>query len=366
MPRRTALVLLVLLPLLLAACGGDETSAGETISKQRIAEIERETATLPGLENVGPGLGEAGAPPSLTVGWATDFRRHSVPLTEFQSGGPGKDGIPAIDKPSFERTPEVDFLKPDEPVIAGVVDDDARAYPIQILIWHEIVNDTIGGVPVAVTFCPLCNTSIVFDRRVVGGTLAFGTTGNLRHSDLVMYDRQTESWWQQFGGEGLVGRWTGERLKRVPSRVIAWQQFRRAHRDGKVLSRETGFNRPYGNNPYPGYDDVDTPPFFPTKNGSDRRLPPKERVVFFEHGGEGVAIAYSLLRKKRELVVTVGGRAFTVSWKPGVRSSLDESDVASGRDVGTAEVRSGRKLVPFEEPFWFAVAAFRPDVRVIR
>jgi hypothetical protein len=181
-----------------------------------------------------------------------------------------------------------------------------------------------------------------------------------------MYDRQTESWWQQFGGRALVGALTGETLEQVPARIVAWSEFRRAHPDGTVLSRDTGHERSYGQNPYFGYDDVDTPPFFPTKNGSDRRLPPKERVVFFEHEGESVAISYSVLRKKRELTVTAGGRAFTVSWKPGVRSSLDESDVASGRDVGSAEVRSGRELVPFEEPFWFAVAAFRPDVRVIR
>jgi hypothetical protein len=138
-------------------------------------------------------------------GWKTDFRKRRVPLAEFRSGGPPKDGIPSIDSPRFLAVGEVDFLRPNEPVIELIVNGHARAYPIQILIWHEIVNDRVAGTPAAVTFCPLCNTALVFDRRVKGDVLDFGTTGKLRHSDLVMYDRQSESWWQQFGGDALVG-----------------------------------------------------------------------------------------------------------------------------------------------------------------
>jgi hypothetical protein len=147
----------------------------------------------------------------------TDFSRHSVSLAEIKSGGPPKDGIPAIDLPRFER---LERGKPSgwsvglggtEPVIALSVGDDARAYPLRILIWHEIANDTVGGAPVTVTYCPLCNAALVFERVVDGRVIDFGTTGKLRNSDLVMYDRQTESWWQQFTGEAIVGAYTGVR-----------------------------------------------------------------------------------------------------------------------------------------------------------
>jgi hypothetical protein len=308
----------------------------------------------------------AGELQELSGGWKTDFARHTVPLREFQSGGPGKDGIPALDRPHFVRTAEASFLRPREPVIVLILAGRARAYPLQILTWHEIVNDVVAGVPVAVTFCPLCNTAIAFDRRVERRTLSFGTTGNLRNSDLVMYDRQTESWWQQFGGEGVVGRYAGTRLRTLPARIVAWRSFRAQHPDGLVLSRNTGYSRPYGENPYAGYDDVSSPPFFPTRNAGDKRLPPKERVVFLERGGSAVAIPFSTLAKKSRVEVTLAGHRFAVRWQGGVSSALDSSQIASGRDVGAARVLEGGRPVPFSEPFWFAVAAFRPNVQIVR
>lgn len=348
---------LTVLALALAGCGG----SGQT-EEERLAELEEELSTV----DVGPGLGEPGPPPELTGGWDTDFDKAAVPLTEFRSGGPGKDGIPAIDRPRFAPVGEIDFLEAKEPVVALEVDGTARGYPIQILMWHEIVNDEIAGVPVAVTFCPLCNTAIAFDRRLDGRTLDFGTTGNLRNSDLVMYDRQTQSWWQQFGGDALVGELTGKKLERVPARIVSWEQFRREHPRGTVLTRDTGFDRPYGQNPYAGYDDVDSGPFFPTANADDDRLPPKERVVFVESGGESVAVPYSALAEKGTIRVELDGRELEVRWRGGVRSSLDDVDIDKGRDVGAAEVRENGELVPFEEPFWFAVAAFKPDTRIVR
>jgi hypothetical protein len=342
-----------------AACGGGSNEPSEA---ERLRSVEEELSTV----DVGPGLGEASPPPALTAGWKTDFSKRAVPLGEIESGGPGKDGIPSIDRPRFVSVGEVDFLEPKEPVIALELDGEARAYPIQILIWHEIVNDSVNGVPVAVTFCPLCNTALAFDRRVGGLTLDFGTTGNLRNSDLVMYDRQTESWWQQFGGRAIVGELTGTTLERLAARIVSWRQFRAEHADGNVLSRETGHNRPYGNNPYPGYDDAATPPFFRTRNTDDDRLAPKERVVFVERGGEAVAIPYSTLRERRTVRFRVGGAELVARWRGGVASSLDETSVASGRDVGAADVRENGRLVAFDEPFWFVVAAFRPDVSIIR
>ncbi len=328
---------------LAAGCGGDAANRSD-------AEPARE----------GP------PPPELASGWRTDFDRRSVPLSEFQSGGPGKDGIPAIDEPKLIAAEDADFIEPKEPVIALEVDGEARAYPIQILIWHEIVNDEIGGTPVAVTFCPLCNTAIVFDRRLRGRTLDFGTTGNLRNSDLVMYDRQTESWWQQFGGRALVGELVGARLKQLPARIVSWRDFRAEYPGAQVLSRDTGHERPYGENPYSGYDDVDTSPFFPAANATDDRLPPKERVVYVERGNEAVAIPFSTLRARRVVRVEVDGRRLLVRWRGGVASPLDDAEISEGRDVGTAEVLEAGRLVPFDVPFWFAVAAFRPDVRIVR
>jgi len=135
----------------------------------------------------------------------TDFENSSVDHSEIMSGGPPKDGIPAIDNPAFiDASVASEWLKDKEPVIAIEIDGIARAYPLQILMWHEIVNDEIGDSAVSVTFCPLCNASIVFDRDLDGVRYDFGTTGRLRLSDMVMYDRQTETWWQQFTGEGIT------------------------------------------------------------------------------------------------------------------------------------------------------------------
>jgi Protein of unknown function (DUF3179) len=349
--------------LAVAGCGGGDGGELSEAERERVRSVEREVAGEP---DVGPGLGEANPPTAITAGWNTNFGRRAVPLSEFQSGGPGKDGIPAIDRPAFLAVDDVDFLEPREPVIALELKGEVRAYPIQILIWHEIVNDVVGGIPVAVTFCPLCNTAIVFDRRVDGKTLDFGTTGNLRESDLVMYDRQTESWWQQFGGRALVGELTGAELDQLPAKIVAWREFERAQPDGKVLSRETGYAREYGDNPYTGYDDIESPPFIATKNSDDDRLPPKERVVFIERGDEAAAVPFSLLRERKVVRVEVDGHRLVVRWRGGVASSLDENTIAGGRDVGAAEVWENGNLVAFDEPFWFAVAAFRPDVRIVR
>jgi hypothetical protein len=188
----------------------------------------------------------------------TDFTRHSVDLTEILSGGPPKDGIPAVDEPTFRPAREETAIGDREPVLTVELGGEVRAYPIRYLMWHEIANDTIGGVPVAVTFCPLCNTAMVFDRRVQGRTLDFGVSGKLRASDMVMYDRQTESWWQQALGEGIVGELTGAQLTQLPAMMESWAQFRARHPDGLVMA-QPGWPRQYGANPYAGYDSLDRP-----------------------------------------------------------------------------------------------------------
>jgi hypothetical protein len=193
-------------------------------------------------------------------GWAeTDFSKTSIDFSEILSGGPPKDGIPSIDEPAFRPASEIKSVAATEPVIRLEVNGDLRAYPLQVLTWHEIVNDTIGGVPVAVTYCPLCNAALVFNRTVAGATTTFGTTGMLRNSDLVMYDRKTQSWWQQFTGEAIVGSDTGNELEMLPSRVVAFGDFAAEAPDGKVLVPNNPSMRAYGRNPYAGYDGAARP-----------------------------------------------------------------------------------------------------------
>jgi hypothetical protein len=277
-------------------------------------------------------------PPFDTSEWKTDFHAHSVSFTDILSGGPPKDGIPAVDQPNFDSVADADkWLSSKEPVILVERGGEARAYPLQVLIWHEIANDTVAGHPVAITFCPLCNTSIVFDRRLDGRVLDFGTTGKLRFSDLVMYDRQTESWWQQATGEAIVGELTGKRLVFLPSQVISWETFRLTHPSGKVLNRETGHRRPYGSNPYVGYDDVNSSPFL-YHGPKDGRLPPMERVVTLSLNGDDVAYPFSVMEKVRLVNDTAGGRPVVILYAKGVTSALDRSSIPDSRDVGTAGI----------------------------
>ncbi len=216
----------------------------------------------------------------------TNFDLTSIDLGEIMSGGPPKDGIPPVDQPLFDSVEQAKaWIAPLEPVISVVIKDVAKAYPLQILTWHEIVNDELSGVPICVTFCPLCNASIVFDRRMDGVVLDFGTTGLLRMSDLVMYDRQTESWWQQFIGAAIVGDQVGNVLNRVPSAILSFESFSQAYPEGSVLNRDTGLRRPYGQNPYPGYDNINASPFL-FRGKTDDRVPAMERVLGISYEGQ--------------------------------------------------------------------------------
>lgn len=291
-------------------------------------------------------------PAALEREWPrTDFSRATVPLAEIQSGGPPKDGIPAIDRPRFESFASADrWLHPREPVIVLEMAGDARAYPLQILIYHEIVNDEVGGRPVAVTFCPLCNASIVFDRRVKDRLLDFGTTGRLRKSDLVMYDRQTESWWQQFTGEAIVGHYAGTLLRQIPSGIVAYEDFKRAHPRGQVLSRETGFSRPYGINPYRGYDRIDEIPFLFAET-PDPRLPAMERVLNVSVGGRHRLYPLAELAKTPVVNDTLAGESFVVFSSDGLLSPLDEGIITSSRTIRAAAAysrRVGGRVLTFE------------------
>lgn len=285
---------------------------------------------------------DPGTPRFDTGGWSTDFSISSVPFDEILSGGPGKDGIPAINLPQFESIEDArGWVTGPGPVIALEIDGEARAYPLAILTWHEIVNDTVGDVPVIVTFCPLCHTALVFERELGGTVHDFGVSGNLRLSDMVMYDRQTETWWQQATGQGIIGELTGAKLEFVPSQLISLEQFAQAYPDGRVLSRDTGHRRDYGRNPYVGYDTADQQPFL-FDGVTDGRLAPKERVVTLgEQDSESpISIPYSELRQVGAVNLDFEGQPTVALWVPGVASALDRQFIDEGEDVGATGVFS--------------------------
>ncbi|MBB5518117.1 DUF3179 domain-containing protein [Amphiplicatus metriothermophilus] len=284
----------------------------------------------------------------------TDFSRCLAPPSEFMPGGPPKDGIPAIDEPVFEQIAAARY-DPREPVIALSIDGDARAYPLSILMWHEIVNDVVAGRPVVVTFCPLCNAAVVFDRTVEGEITTFGVTGILRNSDLVMYDRASESWWQQYTGRALVGARAGARLERLPARLISFEQFRRAYPQGVVLKPNDPRLRAYGRNPYVNYDTRGRP--FNVFAEPPEGFSKMERVVVDDTAWRMTAIA--------EAGVLIDGD-LRFAWTPGQASALDAATIAEGRDVGSVVVErrapSGDwRPVPYDVVFAFVFAAFHPD-----
>ena len=342
----------------------------------------------------------------LTSEWGTNWNRHIVDYKEIMSGGPPRDGIPSIDDPQFVSQGEAsEWLVDNEPVIALEIDGDARAYPFQVLTWHEITNDTVGDVPVVVTFCPLCNSALVFDRRVGDDVFEFGVSGLLRNSDLIMYDRTTETLWQQFTGEAIIGNLVGEQLAFMPSGLVSFAEFREAYPEGVVLSRDTGFSRSYGQNPYAGYDTIGQNPFLFTGD-LDGRLPAMARVVTVNLPEANVDVAYplSVLSEVGVIHDNQGGQDIVVFHTEGTSSALGAAKIAEAEDVGATGVfdpnlngqmltftkvdgvisdeetgsiwnvlgqategeLAGESLTPLVhgDHFWFSWAAFRPDTIV--
>ncbi|MBF9050125.1 DUF3179 domain-containing protein [Roseobacter sp. HKCCD9010] len=290
----------------------------------------------------------------MRVEWPnTDFETRSVDLDEIRSGGPGRDGIPALDDPRFIAAAAETRVGDMEAVITLEFEGDTpRAYPIRYLTWHEIVNDEVGGIPVAVTFCPLCNSAITFDRRVDGQVLSFGVSGNLRHSDMVMYDRETESWWQQAIGEGIVGEMTGTDLIELPSWMESFAEFRDRNPDGLVMD-EPDWRRPYGRNPYVGYDSS-TRPFLYDGEMPPHGIEPLARVI---RVGDR---AWPMQRLAEVEEVTEAG--VTITWEAGKASALDTENIGAGRDVGMIRVRDAAGAdMPHDVMFAFAYHAFWPE-----
>ncbi len=377
--------------LLLAACGG-----GSRTGDDRAGAVVQDAVEAGEREDVPSALDQIDDPA---------LPDPLVDPAEVTSGGPPPDGIPAIDEPKFEQASEVDWIADDEPVLALEIDGEQRAYPVQVLIWHEIVNDTLAGVPVSVTYCPLCNSALAFDRRVGDRLLTFGTSGLLYLSALVMYDRQTESLWSQIESRSIAGVLAGKTLDTIPVQTVAWEQWRSQFPAGSVLSRDTGHTRDYGSNPYAGYDNPDGTPFL-FSGEPDPRLEPMTRVLGVERGGESVAVVLEELTSIGVTRLTVGDEPLTAWAVPGLASPLDAGTVADGYSVGatgvfdprvddreltfeptdagrfrdtetgstwslTGQAVDGRlkgeqlRTVSHLDTFWFAWAASQPDTTIV-
>ena len=387
-----------------------------------------------------------------------DFSTHNIPLEEVIRGNPQPNGIPSIghegdwldwtsptSPPEFISQEEASlWLDEQEPVISIMLNGEAKAYPLQILTYHEIVNDSIGGIPIAITFCPLCNSAIAFDRRILlteehrtlqlqnndqlifsdlDDTLieayafqnshlpqfvtalevTFGTSGLLYNSNLLMFDSKSSTLWSQIMGRANIGILTDARLLKYPAQIISFDEFQTSYPNALVLSRETGFNRPYGNNPYPGYDHISSPAFL-FRGPTDNRLLAKERVVSIGLKEDSVAFPWNLLREVHVVNHYVADTRITVFWKDGTTSALDTTKIGNGKPIGAVGVYNrnvdetvltfrwdganfrdietnskwaltgqaiegalqGRQLEPIshDNTLWFAWAAFKPETRI--
>ena len=272
-----------------------------------------------------------------TANWNTDFCNSRVDFGEILVGNPTKNGIPSVTNPTMESVGSArEWLADRSPVIALEIEDQARAYPLAILMWHEIANDEIAGVPVAVTFCPLCNSSVTFDRRVNEDVLDFGVSGLLRNSDLIMFDSQSESWWQQLTGEGLVGEYAGTLLDIVPSQVVGFSSFAERHPDGMVMSRDTGYNRQYGINPYSDYDSRPGRPFLFSGDVDPRLDSAVDHVLATVIDEFAAAYPFQILRSEQVINDAVGETPIVIFFQAGVVSALGDYVIDNARDIGTA------------------------------
>lgn len=418
MPRRVSTLLTALaFALVLAACGGG--SAGDDDAGAPDPSVDGETTDADDGAATGSNgevLADRDDGPGIREGffWQTDEQPSStIPIDEIISGGPPPDGIPPIDDPSFETMDEAaTWLDDDSPVMVVRAENETRAYPLAILTWHEVVNDTIDGEPIVVTYCPLCNSGLAFSAEIDGHVLDFGTSGRLWRSNLVMYDRQYGNLWTQFTGEAIVGeRFLGQTLDRVPTTLQGFGEVRATDPDAAVLSRDTGHSRSYGDNPYVGYDAEDGDPFL-FRDEVDGRFEAMTRVVGFP-GGDGTAVLLDHLAEEQVVEFEDADDPVTLWWAPGQASALDTRAIDEGRDIGQTaafipevdgqvlsfepavdltdgedavrfrdtQTGSGWNLagravegdlegeslqaVPIDDTFWFVWAVFKPDTDVI-
>ena len=394
--RRTAI--LIATAIALAACGGASV-AGPSDSESPASDITADDdsqVTIPiHLE-------------SMAAIWETDFSNSIIDLEELLVGIPlsdPRDALPPIDNPQFEAVSESDWIQGQEPGVLIEIEEDARFYPLSVMTRHEIVNDEVGGIPVAVTYCPLCNTALVFDRRFEGETLRLGVSGLLRNSDLVMWDDVTQTLWQQVTGEAIVGKHAGKSLTPLASAIVRWADFRDTHPDGQALSSAQGFGLVYGSNPYAFYSSRSRPYNFYSREIDDR-FPALERVVGISVNGIDKAYPFSLINKVRVVHDNLAGQELVVFWGASdTADALDSGLIADAIGIGTGIVYNpfvdGKRLtfvasgdtefvdnetgttwsilgkatigelageelelLPHRNEFWFAWQAFFPDAEV--
>ncbi len=285
----------------------------------------------------------------------TDGVKHSVPLDEIIGGGPPKDGIPSIDAPKFISAAEASkFLTDSEPGIALNINGVDRFYPFQILVWHEIVNDVVGGERVLVTYCPLCLSGIVFDPLVNGERVEFGTSGKLWNSNLVMYDRKTDSLWSQILGEAIVGELTGAKLKVLSSDMVRFGDFKKLHPSGSVLSRDTGATRFYGQDPYGDY--YTTPGTYFPVGKKDDRLSDKDFVLGIVVNGKAKAYWPEAVKKLGKVEDYFENKTIVVQYE----KDIDAVRIFEKNSDGTLE-----RINPFGS-FWFSWVATHPDTELFK
>ncbi len=326
--------------------------------------------------------------PLNTIATVFAEEKHIVPLDQIVSGGPPPDGIPSIDSPKFISIDDGNkFLADSDKVVGVKINGDVRAYPLQILVWHEIVNDNVGGIPVAITYCPLCFTNQVFSRTVNNTILEFGTSGKLYNSNLVMYDRSINSLWSQALGEGIVGKYAGIKLQKLPFDVAYWKDWKQLYPQSKVLSKDTGSARPYGADPYGDYytsPDI----LFPISN-RDSRLGLKEIVVGLENGLykayklqdiEKLKVINDQLNNKsialfslypimaRVFDSSVNGQSLIFQYNF-TNNSFSDKQTGSQWNFDGISVEGplkGKQLsrLPFDEGYWFEWVAFHPATKI--
>lgn len=326
--------------------------------------------------------------------------KHTVPLDKIVSGGPPQDGIPSIDNPKFQSVQEADEILEDSELVLGLnINGDIRAYPLQILVWHEIVNDVVGGEPVAITYCPLCFTNQVFNRTLNDGSIVeFGTSGKLYNSNLVMYDRKSNSLWSQALGEGIVGDYSGVKLERIPFDIAFWKEWKKLYHESKVLTRDTGTVRPYGADPYGDYYTNDLI-LFPVTN-DDKRLGLKEIIIGLEDKSQYKAYKLQDIETDKVINDVIGDdkKIALVSLEPFMVRVFDRVIDSDNNDEGNKNIVidlfynqtnntlidkvtnselnfEGKfikgqlqdiqlKQLPMDQGFWFEWVAFHPETEV--
>ena len=275
-----------------------------------------------------------------------DGVKYIVSPDKLISGGPPKDGIPSIDNPKFVSVSDADeWIQDDELVLAITYKGEKRVYPLQILVWHEIVNDVIAGDPILITYCPLCGSGIAYERKIDGNPVEFGVSGKLYNSNLVMYDRKTDTYWTQIDGNAIVGQLTGQRLTSISIDTVVWRDWKENNADSMVLSQDTGFMRLYGDDPYGNYYE-NSFLFFPVEN-TDNRIPAKTVVFGVEVNGTYKAYRQDDVKEAGLIEDSVGDVDVIIS--------IDDSGV-----VTITNKKTGEKIVK-ERDFWFAWYAFHPD-----